>query len=298
MIRGDSFYSLALSQLATSGFTLLADRVDSVDAEGLEVRTSSGRRFRARKKIFNSAEEWSGVRRPARYEIWQHFHGIRIRARKPVFDPGRVHFMDFRTRQDPGVCFLYVLPFSSDEALVEHTVFSRELSSQEFHRARIESYLERILGLAREEYGVLDEESGRIPMSSARYPSARSDSFLNIGTAGGLVKPSTGYTFSRIQRDSRLIQAGLENPARRMQRFRTHARFRYYDELFLNILSESPGEMAAIFSQLFQSNPLPRILRFLDEDSSLLDEVRIFFGLPWRPFLHALWRHAWGSFSS
>ncbi len=298
MIRGDRFYALASSRLAASGATVLADWVVSADPENREVRTSSGRTVRARKMIFNSSEEWSGVRRPARYEIWQHFHGIRIRTRRPVFDPGRVHFMDFRTPQDPGVCFLYVLPSGSDEALVEHTVFSREVSSQEFHRARIDSYLERILGLAREDYSLLDEESGRIPMSSARYPSALADSFLNIGSAGGLVKPSTGYTFVRIQRDSRLIQAGLENPTQPMQRFTTHPRFRFYDDLFLNILSESPGEMAAIFSRLFQRNPLPRILRFLDEDSSLLDEFRIFYGLPWRPFLQALWRHAWRTFSS
>jgi len=298
MIRGDRFYSGVLSQLASARATFVSDRVVAVDVDRREVSTASGQVFRARRMIFNSSEQWSGVTRPSRYEIWQHFYGIRIRAKRPVFDPERVHFMDFRTHQEPGVCFLYVLPSGAAEALVEHTVFSSGISSQEFHRERIESYLKLCLGLSEGDYEVMDEESGRIPMSAARFPLARSDQFLNIGSAGGLIKASTGYTFNRIQRDSELILEKLENPTRGLRRVRTPDRFRFYDDLFLNILGSAPQEMPGVFSQLFQRNPLPRILRFLDEDSTLVEEVRIFFGLPWKPFLRALWRHLCGNFSS
>jgi len=296
MIRGDRFYARVLAQLASSCMTFFSDRVVAVDVNRCEVQTSAGKRFRARRMVFNSSEQWSGVCRPSRYEIWQHFYGIRIRTQQDVFKPERVHFMDFRTRQEPGVCFLYVLPAGPNEALVEHTVFSREITSREFHQERIESYLKRCLGLLKEDYVLIDEESGQIPMSAAKFPLSRSAQFLNIGSAGGLVKPSTGYTFARIQRDSDQILKTLEDPSVRLHRVKTPFRFRFYDLLFLNILTHTPEVMASILSQLFRQNSLPRILRFLDEHSHFREDLRIFLSLPWHPFLCALWRHSCGTF--
>jgi len=298
MIRGDRFYQDTLCQLDPTRCTHLRESVASVDLENLEIKTHSGQRFRARQKIYNSSEQLSGVRRPARYEVWQHFYGIRIRTRTPQFDPEKVHFMDFRTPQEKGVSFFYLLPESAKLALIEYTLFSEQLCDQEYYLSQLACYIQQKLQLSPNEYEILSEEAGKIPMSSAAFPLQRSPQFLNIGSAGGLTKASTGYTFSRIQRDCELILHHLENPDVPLKRISSAYRFRFYDHLFLNLVSTNPQVMTGIFYRLFQSSPLPRILRFLDEDSNLFEEILIFFRLPWVPFLKALWRHLCGSFKS
>ena len=296
MITSDHFYRYVISQLLKSEATQVQDEVVAIDLEQSRVTTASGKTYVAQKMIYNSSEKWSSVERPARYEIWQHFHGIQIQARLNVFDPSRVHFMDFRTPQEQGVSFLYILPESPTTALVEYTQFSKTIQTREFYLRKISEFLELKLKLGPSDYTVLSDESGKIPMSSAEFPLQRSERFLNIGSAGGLTKSSTGYTFSRIQRDSDLILRHLENPATPLRRVRTSPRFRFYDQLFLNLLETSPQRMESIFSTLFQRVPLPRILRFLDEQTHFSEELQIFLKLPWMPFLRALGRHLCGYF--
>ena len=69
----------------------------------------------------------------------QHFQGIEVKTKQPCFDKDMAILMDFRVDQSKGMHFIYLLPYSTTEALVESTLFSTELVDEEFYSTSIES---------------------------------------------------------------------------------------------------------------------------------------------------------------
>ena len=49
--------------------------------------------------------------------------------------------MDFRVDQSKGMHFIYLLPYSSTQALVESTIFSTKLVDEQFYISTIDNYL-------------------------------------------------------------------------------------------------------------------------------------------------------------
>jgi lycopene beta-cyclase len=68
---------------------------------------------------------------------------------------------------------------------------------------------------------------------------------------------------------------------------RPSPRHQYLDRTLLQVLARDPGELEQVFGRLFARNPPPRVLRFLDEDTSRAEEARIVRSLDPRPFLRA-----------
>ena len=95
----------------------------------------------------------------------QHFVGWEVRAAAGAFDPTTAILMDFRCDQTLGMHFIYCLPFSDQEALIESTLFSPELAPADFYEAAITSYLKRICHLSA--FEISRSESGVIPLRSA-----------------------------------------------------------------------------------------------------------------------------------
>ena len=62
--------------------------------------------------------------RASRNAMLQHFLGQEIQVDKPVFDPSTAILMDFRVDQSKGMHFIYLLPYSPTEALVESTLLA------------------------------------------------------------------------------------------------------------------------------------------------------------------------------
>ena len=60
----------------------------------------------------------------AQFWLNQHFKGWFIKTEQPVFDDSTLTLMDFSIPQRDDTRFIYILPFSNHEALVEMTVFS------------------------------------------------------------------------------------------------------------------------------------------------------------------------------
>ena len=113
--------------------------------------------------------------------------------------------MDFRLEQKEGATFMYVLPTSKNEALIEYTLFSKDLLEKEVYKQELTKYIADFLGI--EDYEITHTEFGVIPMSLAKFdrnPNAQSR-ILNIGTAGGFTKSSSGYTFQFIQKNSEIL---------------------------------------------------------------------------------------------
>jgi hypothetical protein len=227
-------------------------------------------------------------RRPASVSLLQHFHGWRVTTAAPIFEDGIATMMDFRVDQSDGVCFVYVLPYSTTEALVECTVFSAQTWPQQEYEVRLRAYLTDILHV--DDYRIIATETGAIPMCDRIPERRRGESWIAIGAAAGLTKPTTGYTVARCVRDAKAMlnrysQTGVfESPAP------SPRRFDWYDRLLLRIIRDEPDVVPQILWTLFERNPIERILRFLDEETDLREELLIFWSLPWLPFLRAIGR--------
>lgn len=226
--------------------------------------------------------------RASTISLIQHFHGWRVRTAVPTFDPSVATMMDFRVDQSKGVCFVYVLPYSANEALVECTVFSAALWDRSLYEERLVAYLRDVVGT--QEYEIIDTETGAIPMCDRIPLRARGDGWIAIGAAAGLTKSTTGYTVARCIRDAEHMMSvyartGIFSPPARPAK-----RFDWYDRLLLKIIRDEPAEIPQILWTLFRRNPVERILRFLDEQTHFGEELMIFWSLPWLPFLRAIVR--------
>jgi lycopene beta-cyclase len=147
----------------------------------------------------------------------------------------------------------------------------------------LKHYIEEVLHI--EKYQVTDEETGVIPMTNFRFSGGKNN-IINIGTAGGQTKGSSGYTFNFIQRHSAaLVQSMISTGEPSISN--TRNRFHFYDSVLLNILQRNtlPGNL--IFSRLFERNPAANVLRFLDNHSTLSQDLKIISTLPTMPFLKA-----------
>lgn len=224
--------------------------------------------------------------------ISQRFSGVEIETPDDAFDPDCPVFMDFRAPQVEGdLRFFYVLPYTARRALVE-LVSLDDLDEQ----TTIDSYLRQIVGVG--DWRAIAREGGRSPLTDRPFPRRVGQRILNIGARGGQIKPSTGYAFTRIQADSEAIANSLEQLGHPFGMLRVTWRYRLYDALLLHIMQTRPALIPTLFGHLFRGNPAPRVLRFLDEHASRLEDLAILRSVPPWPFLRAmgglLWRRLAG----
>lgn len=275
------FYNETLGEIHNNqNFELKNEKVLSLDQEKdfVQIKTEHG--------VYTAEFAFNSVLAllkdlPPKPSLIQHFYGRVIKSKRPVFKDSGVRLMDFSFPNKDTVQFGYLLPYSPHEALIEYTEFSSSELSQNEYEEYFDIYVEK-LGIA--DYEVLDSEKGQIPMTDYAFQNSNSSRILNLGTAGGFTKPTTGYTFKNIQNDVASIIKGLEKGTDFL-RPASHRRFRFYDKLLLGIIRQHPEKVKGIMTKLFVNNSFERILRFLDEKSSVLDEIKIFSRLPWLPFL-------------
>lgn len=214
----------------------------------------------------------------------QHFKGWVVKTESPAFNPEEAVMMDFRTEQKRGATFFYVLPFSEREALVEYTLFSEDLLPPEEYNNALKNYLhQHYPGIS---YTITAEEFGIIPMTTYRF-SKGAGNIINIGTAGGFTKGSSGYTFQNIQKSSAVIAAAVAAGRHPLHTKHAAARFHFYDRVLLQVLKTGRLQGRDIFARMYQKNSAAKVLRFLDNDSSLTDELKIISRLPTFPFARA-----------
>jgi lycopene beta-cyclase len=314
MIRGIDFYNFTREKMSQySNVTFVRGNIDRVD-DGADQATVTvdGQSFSGswvfdstlppslRGSVSTGVEASAGdmgqtetrlkppVRNGHYHHLNQHFRGWEIETDRPFFNPQLPTLFDFHTPQNGHMRFVYTLPFAENRALIEYTLFSSHLLTSEEYDAGLKAYIEDVLDITR--YAINHVEAGVIPMTDHPFPRRLGQRVMSIGTKGGRVKPSTGYAFLRIQRDSAaIVQALIEHgqpfhvPARR-------GRFGLHDAILLDIMTHHPDDLKPIFTIMFKHNPIQRIFRFLDETATLGDEARFIASLPpWR-FLQALFR--------
>ncbi|RYY61029.1 MAG: lycopene cyclase [Chitinophagaceae bacterium] len=286
LIRGNDFYRFCLGIISKApNVHRQLGEVSEVgqDVSGAFVEVNGERVYGH--YLFNSLLTDKPVMGKNEYYLHQHFKGWVIATREPVFDPAKATMMDFRTSQHHGATFVYVMPFSETEALVEYTLFSPALLQQGEYEAGLKQYISQQLGI--DEYEIREEENGVIPMTNYRF-SRGQGRVINIGTAGGQTRGSTGYTFQFIQRHSAAIVKALKagrDPL--LEPTAKEKRAAFYDSVLLNILHHKTIPAHEIFTRLFARNDPRKVLTFLDKDNSLPEDIKLISTLPTLPFLKA-----------
>ncbi|TKK71558.1 lycopene cyclase [Ilyomonas limi] len=224
--------------------------------------------------------------------LLQHFKGWIVETPMPTFNDRVATFMDFRIKEKPSNTFVYVLPVSNNKALVEYTVFSPALLNKEDYDVGLQQYIQQFLNLS--SYKILDEEFGVIPMSTYSF-SKGEGSIVNIGTAGGQTKSSSGFTFQFIQKHAAaIVQALMQAQTPHVNESLFDKRFRLYDDTLLNILYYQKSYASTIFSDLFKKNKPQQVLKFLDNETTVTEELKIMITLPKILFLPAALRQLFG----
>lgn len=288
VLEGLRFYNFVREHIKQFPYIrFVQDQISSLEpvSEGAIVKTPTAE-YRA-KWVFNSCFLNDELKTAAKNSLFllQHFKGWVIKTPKPAFNPNLLRLFDFRTPQQGQMRFFYLIPQAPDRALVEFTIFSAQLLEPEAYKGALKEYILNVLQL--HEYEIVDEEWGVIPMTTYTFPPQKGAHIINIGSLAGASKPSTGYTFLRIQEQCRRIVSSLDQGKNPVVSFGAPGRFRLYDQMLLNIMAKKGALSEKIFSRLFKKNSTGLILKFLDENTSLPEEIMIMNSVPRVPFINS-----------
>ncbi|WP_307300135.1 lycopene cyclase family protein [Flavobacterium sp. SORGH_AS_0622] len=289
-IRGIDFYNFVFESISKhSNITFLNEKVTDINELETHVYVGTEENRYTTNYLFNSIYTKAFAESQTKYPVLQqHFVGWFVKTEREIFNPEEVTFMDFSVEQKGNTRFMYVLPTSKTEALVEYTLFSENLLSKEEYENEIQSYLKN---LGADQYKVLEKEQGSIPMTCYPFWKKNTKRVLNIGTAGGWTKASTGYTFKNSDKKSSELVSFLQaDSSPKMNSFHKKNRFWFYDLLLLDILHRHNELGSSIFSSLFKKGNPVLIFKFLDEETSLLEDLQVISKCPKLPFVKALFR--------
>jgi lycopene beta-cyclase len=289
MIRGIDFYEHCHAVITASGrVDVVQASVTALSQDETGVSVQAGDSSYTGTYLFNSIIFPENQVSKKAFPLLQHFKGWVIETDYPAFDPESATLMDFRVDQSHGTTFVYVMPFSSKKALVEYTLFTPALLDEQGYKKGLKNYIESYLQIP--QYKIVEEEFGVIPMTDHHF-SPGHGKMVNLGTAGGQTKPSSGYTFRFIQKHSALVVKSLvQNKSPIVSRGCLDKRFFWYDKVLLHMLYFKKMSGARIFRLLFKRNPIQRIFRFLDNETKIHEELILLNTLPQWPFMKAGWK--------
>ncbi len=231
---------------------------------------------------------------PAPGTLLQHFLGAFVEFPDPRLapfmdasgKPKRCVLMDFYPPKSSSVRFMYLLPFSEKKGLFEVTHFSLSRVTQSTYLNDLSAYLgAHFPGPHR----IVRMEKGVLPMSATPTPERIHPDYVEIGSRGGALKPSTGYGFLAMRAqaaalaDAIMCDAGTISlpPAR-------PARKRAVDAIFLDYLIHHFADGPMLYQRLFANNPTRRLIRFLGDTSSLNEDLQVMASVPLLPFARTL----------
>ena len=292
MVQGIDFYTHVHNQLKQySNITFAAQKVIDFKDLDTHVLVKTDTESYTCNKLFNSIYN-PAIPAQRKYPVLQqHFKGWFFKIPSALTDSSKITFMDFSIPQKGNTRFMYVLPVSENEILVEYTLFSEKLLPENEYDAAIKDYLET-MGINDEnlENSIQHTEKGSIPMTSFPFWKNNTKNVLNIGSAGGWTKASTGYTFKNTDKiSSRLIQF-LRHESD-FRKFHKKTRFWFYDMLLLDILYRNNEKGSLIFSSMFKKARASLIFKFLDEETSPAEDLKVILKCPKGLFVKALWRN-------
>jgi len=284
MISGLDFYNHTIPFIKQhKNFTFINDEIISV-CETLDnaVVNTIDKQYSA-DLVFKSYPSVDKVDLKDHLYVDQHFKGFFIETAKPSFEPSCATFMDFRIDQKGDARFLYVLPESETKALVEVALFSNNLLTKEDYDLILTDYIKEFLNI--DQYNILEEEFGIIPMTIYAFKNHNTKHVFHIGTGGGIVKASSGFAFSRIQKHSdQLIQCMKNGLSLDKSYNGLHGRHSFYDKVMLHTMLKNRTSGEEIFTDLFSNRSAAQIFKFLDHETSFIEDIGIFKAPAMIPF--------------
>ncbi len=287
MVRGIDFYTSYLNRIKNyPNITFKQEAVTKISESENSVEIQTSQETYVATRVLNSIFDYQMTTHQKKYPVLQqHFIGWVVKTKTPTFAVDEATYMDFSIPQKGNTRFMYVLPFSKDTALIEYTLFSEELLPETEYEEAIKAYLKDTFDC--NQYEILDTEKGSIPMTCYDFMEHHTDRMRYIGTAGGWAKPSTGYTFlSTSKKIPKLVSfLKTEKPLRELH-FKN--RFWYYDLLLLDVLHHDNSTGHKIFTSIFKKRKPQLLFKFLDEQTSIREDLYYIMGSPTLPFLKAL----------
>ena len=289
MIRSQKFYhKLWRSIELKSNFSFVEDSVKTYSEvdNGVKVVTDKSTYFGL--KLLNSIPDETVYEKQQKYPVLkQHFVGWFIKTKTDCFDDSMATFMDFNIPQKGNTRFMYVLPIDKKTALFEYTLFSKDLLENSEYEDAIKDYLKEKKVT---DFEILEKENGAIPMTSFKFQELNSKSILNIGTAGGWTKASTGYTFYNTSKKTKDLVIFLKKEDD-LSMFARRTKFWFYDLLLLDVLANNNDKGSALFASIFKKVNVKTILKFLGEDSNIREDLKIITSVSPKPFVLAIVKH-------
>lgn len=285
MIRGLDFYNFVYQYAA--GFPnvhFIHSKICSMQVVDNQVEVTTPEEIYKAALAFNSTRLFQPDTRPDRHSLYMHFKGLTIRTEAPVFNPDKGTLMDFNVDQHNGTAFMYMLPASKHEALIEYTIINGAVLKPEAYQEALQRYIKETLQLNK--VAIIREESGIIPMTKKKFPVHHKQRIIHIGTAGGCVKASSGYAFQFIQQQTAKIVMNLKHNRKPVAKcsFRDK-KFNLYDNTFLEVLISKKMRGDELMSRIFKYNFGGKVLAFLGNESKFTDEFSMMTTLPAKIFL-------------
>ena len=288
-IRGLDFYNFVFEVVSkSSNITFLKEKVTDINELETHVFVGTESNRYTSDYLFNSIFTKALALNQNKYPVLQqHFTGWFVKSETEIFNPDQATFMDFSVEQRGNTRFMYLLPNSKTAALVEYTLFSEHLLPKEEYENEIQIYLRN---LGADQYEIIEKEQGSIPMTCYPFWKKNTKRVLNIGTVGGWTKASTGYTFRNSDKKSSKLVEFLQSKNPKMAAFHKISKFWWYDLLLLDILHRHNELGSSIFSSLFKKGNPALIFKFLDEETNLIEDLKVILKCPKMPFIKALFR--------
>lgn len=286
-IKAIDFYKYCLNKLKNKPqFYFITDTVVSVKEKKNSVLvTTNGNQFSG-KHVFDSRISDNFNHKKNKYPlVSQSFKGWEIKTSSPIFNSNFFTMMDYRLRWKNSTSFMYILPKSDTEALLEYTFFAPFILSEKDFDLQLKLYLKQHFPQIK--YTITATEKGVIPMTAYPFKDDHSTCITKIGTAGGWVKASTGYSFKFAEKNAKAITLQLKKN-QHPTGYKSAKRFHFYDRLFLKILQNQNTKGVLIFEKMYQNITPDIFFRFLDEETNIWEEIKLISKLPYIPFLKAL----------
>ena len=283
MIRSEKFYhKLWRSISLKSNITFVEDSVKSYSEIDNRVKVVTNKSTYFGLKLLNSIPDKKVYETQQKYPVLQqHFVGWFVKTKKDCFDNSIATFMDFNIPQNDNTRFMYVLPIDKNIALFEYTLFSKDLLEHSKYEEAIRDYLKEKKVT---DFKILEKENGAIPMTSFKFEELNSNSILNIGTAGGWTKASTGYTFYNTSKKTKDLVSFLKKKDD-LSVFAKRTKYWFYDLLLLDVLANNNEKGSSVFASIFKKVNVKIILKFLGEESSLREDLKIITSVSPKPFI-------------
>lgn len=289
LIRAIDFYRFFIEKINSyHNIDFVQGEVVDLEERVAKIMVTTKETFYCCNKVFKSSYDIEKLKNQRKYPLLhQHFIGWVVKTKKNVFNPKVATFMDFSIEQKNNTRFMYVLPFSQNEALVEYTLFSENLLPKAEYENAIKDYLINKLGV--NEYEIIEREKGSIPMTCYKFHEQNTKGIMHIGTAGGWTKPSTGYTFYNSAKNTETLIQSLKGDLK-PRILKRKMKYWFYDLLLLDILYKENAKGQYIFETLFRNRNPQLIFKFLDEETSFWEDLRIIAACPKKEFITALFQ--------